>query len=395
MSGLTRRVGITVSCAIVGLLALGTAAQAISMDITVVNHSGQTLRVASYQMDHGTHPDAGQTQLLDNGTLKWYAASEPYAGVEGSLDLATLGTNEGHFHFYFDDPFIGSNSYNTSADGPFAIYRWGSGNGEGNDVQIGYEIVRVRQQFPRVAVRTDGPGQISGQVRWRAAEGLPTGVQPWQALRLTAFMPQTFQAMDPDFVSVYADLTTYNGQRGTFSDLEPAGYFQARPAQSLPAGYFGFDYTISSLGTNLPVQLFAGVVDNVSWPAAPGNDPPVGTIYPKYVRGVVSTAAFFTLWPDAPVRAGVDLEVAGAWVSAPPGGAGPGGMGADLTALIARSKSVAINPNPVLNARLVPGEVLQRVDTRQLENVRRVLTQPVDRTAAPQLENGQVKQYSR
>ena len=396
MSALTQRVGTAVSLAVIGLLALATAAQAVSTEVTVLNSSGRTLRVVNSHLDHGRFYGTGPAgTAAPGGTIHWYAAQDGYAtGDEGWVDVATEGTNEGHFHFSFDNPFIGSNSYNTSADGPFAIYRWGPGTGVGDQAKIGYEIVRIRQEYPRVLVPAGGPGQVSGQVRWKAAEGQPSGTQPWQAMTLSALVPRSFQPLDPAFAP--ANVTSYNGQQGTFSDLQPTGYFQARPAQSLPPGTFGFDYTISSLVANVPVQLKATVLDNVSWPPAPGNAAPVGLLYPKYVRGIVSSGAAFTLWPEAPVRPGVDLEVAGGWVSDPPGGSGQGSAGADVMALIARSKTVAINPNPVLSARL-RARVLQRANTQRIQEVNRVWALPGEIIAAPslQLQKGTVRQYNK
>ena len=72
-----------------------------------------------------------------------------------------------------------------------------------------------------------GPGAISGAIRWKTAEGVPTLVaQYWSAFSIQAVTPRVFNAVftgggPPPPPG--ANQTEWQGRRGSFAEVAPSG----------------------------------------------------------------------------------------------------------------------------------------------------------------------------
>lgn len=104
-----------------------------SVTIVFDNTTDVPLTFAKSQRDHGIWGTDPPNRIEPGATNVWEAESSGVAtGTEGSVDYALdlgVGTT-GTVHVYFDNPFIGGNSYDQSAPDAYTITRVGDGSGD-------------------------------------------------------------------------------------------------------------------------------------------------------------------------------------------------------------------------------------------------------------------------
>ncbi|KAJ3537585.1 hypothetical protein NM208_g6247 [Fusarium decemcellulare] len=98
-----------------------------STNITIINQTSLDLDLKSGILDHGTWSDGlGPVNTIfaqDQGTME--AESDGFmTGDEGELRYSS---SAGTFHFTFDNPWNGSNSYDEKAPSGYTITRSGGG----------------------------------------------------------------------------------------------------------------------------------------------------------------------------------------------------------------------------------------------------------------------------
>ena len=393
---LAHRVSIAVS---VGLMTIVSGALANSTATYVTNRTAKTFQVWQSNLDYGAWDTFPAGALGIGGQTNWKSKTNKFMqGTEGWLTLASVdGRNL--IRFYWDNPFIGSNSYHVDSSPDLEVILTSGGGGD--DATVFYEIRSATTEYRVLSLPTTGPGTISGSVRWETAVGLPDPAynksDSWQAIAIQALAPSRFRTPFLATAAPIPNESQWNGMRGSFDGVQPAGQVACRPAASLPPGYYGFDYTISNLPVTLPLQLELKIVDSVPWPTDAGNMPPVGLLYPKYVRGLVAMRGTdAVLASEAPASSGMDFTVVGVWGSDPPNGQGQGGVTVDPEGLIQRAKTVSVNPNPVLSVGNLRTRVPRRGDTVLLEKQDRAWLQGLILAApAVDLQKARVKQYSR
>ena len=104
-----------------------------SVTIIVDNTTDVALTGANSNLDHGIWGTNPPARIEAGATATWEAESSGVAtGTEGSVDYTLelgLGST-GKVHVHFDNPFVGSNSYDQSAPAAYTLNRVGDGSGE-------------------------------------------------------------------------------------------------------------------------------------------------------------------------------------------------------------------------------------------------------------------------
>ncbi|MGV9713164.1 OmpL47-type beta-barrel domain-containing protein [Gordonia sp. NPDC003424] len=105
-----------------------------SVTITLTNDIDAALVLTHWDLDHGVWGTNPPARIEPGTSATWEAESDGVAtGTEGSVDFELdLGAGTtGRVHLFFDNPFVGSNSYDQSAPAAFSFT--GPGGSDGND----------------------------------------------------------------------------------------------------------------------------------------------------------------------------------------------------------------------------------------------------------------------
>jgi hypothetical protein len=105
-----------------------------SVTITLTNDIDAALVLKHWDLDFGVWGTNPPARIEPGASATWEAESNGVAqGTEGSVDFAlALGAGTtGTVHLFFDNPFVGSNSYDQSC--PDALKFTGDGGSDGND----------------------------------------------------------------------------------------------------------------------------------------------------------------------------------------------------------------------------------------------------------------------
>jgi hypothetical protein len=104
-----------------------------SVTINFDNTTDVALVFAKSHLDHGIWGAHPPQRIEAGASVSWEAESSGVAtGTEGYVDFSLelgLGSS-GTVHIYFDNPFVGSNSYDQSAPAAYALNRVGDGSGD-------------------------------------------------------------------------------------------------------------------------------------------------------------------------------------------------------------------------------------------------------------------------
>ncbi|WP_329404178.1 aegerolysin family protein [Streptomyces melanogenes] len=121
-----------------------------NVDVTVVNHTNCTLRLDSTSLDHGVWNNKGQppqvigaggTGTFGSGDLGWLT------GTEGRAQYHAEDCHSGTVHngavvkLHWDNPYIGSNSYDTG--GSDSDFSRSTSGGSGNRTAVAFDISQV------------------------------------------------------------------------------------------------------------------------------------------------------------------------------------------------------------------------------------------------------------
>ena len=104
-----------------------------SVTINFDNTTDVALVFAKSHLDHGIWGTNPPARIEAGASVSWEAESSGVAtGTEGYADFSLeLGPgSSGTVHVYFDNPFVGSNSYDQSAPAAYALNRVGDGSGD-------------------------------------------------------------------------------------------------------------------------------------------------------------------------------------------------------------------------------------------------------------------------
>ena len=104
-----------------------------SVTINFDNTTDVALVLAKAHLDHGIWGNDPPARIEAGESRTWEAESDGLAtGTEGFVDFSLdLGPGAvGTVHVYFDNPFVGSNSYDQSAPAAYTLKRNGDGSGD-------------------------------------------------------------------------------------------------------------------------------------------------------------------------------------------------------------------------------------------------------------------------
>lgn len=106
-----------------------------SVKCTLTNQSKRTLHLVDCGLSWGIWVTAPPAQIADNQDGTWKSESDgPATGTEGWVEYR-LDDVAGKFKFTWNNPFVGSNTYSTSAP---PGYNSGHQGGSGNDASVMY-----------------------------------------------------------------------------------------------------------------------------------------------------------------------------------------------------------------------------------------------------------------
>jgi hypothetical protein len=100
-----------------------------STQVILVNGTGFTLSLTGSGLSHGEWSSGAQppSSVAANATVSWQSESDGFAtGTEGTADFTVVSTGAS-LHFHWDNPFVGSNSYDESAPVGLTLERSGGG----------------------------------------------------------------------------------------------------------------------------------------------------------------------------------------------------------------------------------------------------------------------------
>ena len=112
-----------------------------SVTATLINKTNQSLTLIGSKLVHGTWSEnqTPPSEIPAGGQGNWMAESNGFAtGVEGTVTY--LAGNVGQAACYFDNPYVGSNSYSGSAPNGFVITVVGSG---GDNSTVTYTLTNA------------------------------------------------------------------------------------------------------------------------------------------------------------------------------------------------------------------------------------------------------------
>jgi hypothetical protein len=119
-----------------------------SVIVVVLNGTGSTLSLAGKSLSHGIWtPGWEPPPKIDNGaTAQWRTESNGVlTGTEGEA-LYKIASSTGQVRFYWDNPFVGTNSYEASA--PNGLSAAKSAGGQGNRTYVQFYIGLKGQSPP-------------------------------------------------------------------------------------------------------------------------------------------------------------------------------------------------------------------------------------------------------
>ena len=128
-----------------------------STHVILVNDTGFTLSLTGSNLSHGewSAGAAPPATVAANSTASWQSESDGIAtGTEGTADFAVLTTGAS-LHFHWDNPFIGSNSYDDAA--PIGLPLSQSGGG-GDNATVTWVLAQTAGLWGQL--RTQPPAAI-------------------------------------------------------------------------------------------------------------------------------------------------------------------------------------------------------------------------------------------
>lgn len=270
-----------------GLCALAGMACAFGGDrqtyLTIQNMSNTQLTVVQLEIYSGYIANTTPKAIGPSGQMVIDSQNNvPFTGCSGMIVLQPEHAS-GWVIIKWDNPYIGSNSYDMS--GPMGWDVYGvipnyNDNGTGNLARLTIRIdgkVALGSHKPNTPLATTGPGKVEGRVLWPTSLGSPsqplstrmatiptTGGGPWRFFTMAVTQPTQFRPYAP---KDSANLVYLQGQQGEYVEPKATGRvsFSALPVP-VP-GFDGFQFTITNLPTDVPISISVSPGANVSWPA--------------------------------------------------------------------------------------------------------------------------------
>ena len=309
-------------------LVFAVGANALSYDrsttLTIQNMTNTQLTTSQCRTTSGKFNTALPSSIPPSGQMTVQTVNTDL--LTGCSGLIILQPNHasGFIVVQFDNPYIGSNSYKYSAPAGFDCFaiKGDSGHdGSGNDayltIRIEGKVATSPARVPDVSLPVNGPGVVRGRVLWPASYGNPImpspakGVQAariasvWEFFQFSISQPTKFH---PYAAANSLTATYYQGKFGEFIDPQKTGVLSFGPLQGAPPGFSGFEFTISNLPPDIPVDLSVGPIVGTTWKAA---KPVQASGNPSF--HLVAKDGVAQLTPQMLDIAGFDFTVVGDW----------------------------------------------------------------------------------
>ncbi len=331
-----RQAGMLVAL-VAALLWLSTPAHAQDRRTTLLiqNMSNTTLRVVQTIATSGKFLGEVPTEVGPSDQIVVTTINDNLlTGCSGVLGLQPEH-GKGFIVIKWDNPYIGSNSYDFSEPGGWDVFGIRGKNGDdgsGNWASLTIRIegrVNLAKRDPDINLDRTGPGIVRGRVLWPTSYGAPTASAvlprsatpgparggPWRFFQLGATAPGRFQ---PYAGKDSLTATYYQGRWGEYVDPLDTGRLAVANLPVPVPGFDGFAFTISNLPVGVPITLSVAPAPDVAWrPPKPLNVAARAPLPVQPLFYCVATDPEADLTPKMYDLSGFDFTVTAEWVSVP------------------------------------------------------------------------------